>query len=205
MIHDRTLRIIRIMKEENMNATQFSEAIGIQRAAMSHILNGRNNPSVDVISKITERFKTVNPGWLLNGIGSIRIPSPSGEAKDNHHQWDENEIDLTANALPSSSNEKHSHQTLFDGLDDTQISSETQSQTSETDSEAFIPTESPTQKQVRAGEVVKPTENNTENAINEVIIYKEKPTKKIDKIVLFYSDQTYETFVRSTNAEDPHF
>ena len=78
MINDRTQRIISIMKEENMNSTQFAEAIGIQRAAMSHIMSRRNKPSADVLAKISERFDTINPGWLLTGTGDMRI-APDNE------------------------------------------------------------------------------------------------------------------------------
>lgn len=65
-------RILAIMKQEGMSPSRFAEEIGIQRAAMSHITSGRNNPSLDVITKILERFPAINPDWLLFGKGGIK-------------------------------------------------------------------------------------------------------------------------------------
>ena len=60
-------RINQIMEREGLNSSKFAEEIGIQRSAMSHILNGRNNVSLDVLMKILGRFTDVNTDWLLFG------------------------------------------------------------------------------------------------------------------------------------------
>ena len=44
-------RILKVMEREEMTPARFSEAIGIQRSAMSHIVSGRNNPSLDVLDR----------------------------------------------------------------------------------------------------------------------------------------------------------
>ena len=49
-------RILAVMEHEGLTPSKFAEAIGIQRSAMSHIISGRNNPSLDVLIKILERF-----------------------------------------------------------------------------------------------------------------------------------------------------
>ena len=59
------------MEQEKMTQAQFAAAIGIQRAAMSHIISGRNNPSLDVMQKILSCFPAVNPDWLLLGKGEM--------------------------------------------------------------------------------------------------------------------------------------
>lgn len=64
-------RIEHIMAKENMNATQFAAEIGIQTSTLSHILNGRNNPSLDVLKRILNRFRTINPDWLILGTGQM--------------------------------------------------------------------------------------------------------------------------------------
>ena len=43
----------------------------IQRSTLTHILRGRNNPSLDVVMKIHQRFKYVNLDWLLYGNGNM--------------------------------------------------------------------------------------------------------------------------------------
>ena len=58
-------RITQIMEREGLTPSKFAEAIGIQRSAMSHILNGRNNVSLDVLIKILDRFAYVDSDWLI--------------------------------------------------------------------------------------------------------------------------------------------
>jgi transcriptional regulator with XRE-family HTH domain len=64
-------RIRTLMTALNFNAGQFADEIGIQKSGMSHILTGRNNPSLDFIQKLLERFPDVNLEWLIMGKGSI--------------------------------------------------------------------------------------------------------------------------------------
>ena len=64
-------RILRIMEHEGISPSKFAEEIGIQRSAMSHIISGRNNPSLDVLTKIMQRFTYVDTDWLLFGKGSM--------------------------------------------------------------------------------------------------------------------------------------
>ena len=64
-------RITQIMEREGLTSSKFAEAIGIQRSAMSHILNGRNNVRLDVLIKILDRFTYVDSDWLLFGKGEM--------------------------------------------------------------------------------------------------------------------------------------
>ena len=64
-------RIRKVVEKEGINVNQFSKIIGVNRSTLSHILSGRNNPSVDVLEKILDNFPTVNTNWLLRGIGTI--------------------------------------------------------------------------------------------------------------------------------------
>lgn len=64
-------RIIKIIREEGFTSTKFAEEIGVQASSISHILSGRNNPSLDFIVKIIERFRGINPEWLLTGKGEM--------------------------------------------------------------------------------------------------------------------------------------
>jgi len=64
-------RIDKVMQMEGMNSAIFANAIGIQGSTLSHILNGRNNPSLSVLQSILNRFPNINPEWLIMGQGSI--------------------------------------------------------------------------------------------------------------------------------------
>lgn len=64
-------RIKIIMERENMASGAFAESIGIQQSTLSHILNGRNNPSLDVIMKIHQKYSDIKLEWLLYGQGNM--------------------------------------------------------------------------------------------------------------------------------------
>ncbi len=67
MIH----RIELILKTKNLTPTQFADAVGIQRSSLSHILSGRNNPSLDFVMKVITRFPDLQTDWLMFGKGPM--------------------------------------------------------------------------------------------------------------------------------------
>lgn len=70
-------RIQLILKVNNLTASRFADEIGVQRSSISHILSGRNMPSLDLIQKVLKRYPEIDPDWLLNGRGSmIKNPQP---------------------------------------------------------------------------------------------------------------------------------
>ncbi|MCQ2295629.1 MAG: helix-turn-helix domain-containing protein [Bacteroidales bacterium] len=75
-------RINLLLQAKNITARQFAEEIGIQPSGMSHILSGRNNPSLDFVMKVMKRWPEVNINWLMFGNGEMftnippTIPSP---------------------------------------------------------------------------------------------------------------------------------
>ena len=54
-----------------MNASSFADKIGVQRSSISHLLSGRNKPSLDFVMKIMDLFPEVNIYWILNGKGNL--------------------------------------------------------------------------------------------------------------------------------------
>ncbi|MBW4361854.1 helix-turn-helix domain-containing protein [Flavobacterium taihuense] len=58
-----------ILDYYSLNASSFADKIGVQRSSMSHLLSGRNKPSLDFILKIVEFFPDVDLYWILNGKG----------------------------------------------------------------------------------------------------------------------------------------
>lgn len=64
-------RINLLIKAKNITARQFAEQIGIQPSGMSHILSGRNNPSLDFVLKVVKRWPEVNINWLMLGKGEM--------------------------------------------------------------------------------------------------------------------------------------
>ena len=76
-------RINKVMEAKKLSPTQFAAAINIQRSTLSHILSGRNNPSLDFIIKVVETFPDINLDWLARGVGDMYKAKTSTEKPDN--------------------------------------------------------------------------------------------------------------------------
>ena len=144
-------RILKIMEREGLTPSKFAESIGIQRSAMSHIISGRNNPSLDVLLKILERFTYSD--WLLFG---------KGEMIREHVLTEPN---LFTNMLENRPN--------------VQVVAENRKE---------IGVEIPV--------------NIQKQPVVEQVICQEKPSKNVSKIMIFYSDNTFDTFVPEKNKKD---
>jgi transcriptional regulator with XRE-family HTH domain len=70
---DFTKRLKEIFEYYDLSASSFADQIDVGRASISHILSGRNKPSLDFVMKVVSNFKEVELYWLLNGKG--RFPS----------------------------------------------------------------------------------------------------------------------------------
>lgn len=64
-------RIQRFLQSENKSYAQFAEEIGVQASGISHILSGRNNPSLDFVVKMLTKYPALSSEWLLFGRGSM--------------------------------------------------------------------------------------------------------------------------------------
>ena len=146
-------RILTVMEHEGLTPSKFAEAIGIQRSAMSHIISGRNNPSLDVLVKILERFTYVDSDWLLFGKGNMI------------RQHVLTEPDLFTNTAIN----------LSDGQETPEY-----------------------RKEIRVETPV----NAPKPPVIEQIVYPEKASRNVSKIMIFYSDNTFETFTPEKNKKD---
>lgn len=64
-------RILEFLRAENKSSAQFAEEIGVQPSGISHILSGRNNPSLDFVLKMLEKYQFLSTDWLLFGKESM--------------------------------------------------------------------------------------------------------------------------------------
>ena len=91
-----------ILDYYSLNASSFADKIGVQRSSLSHLLSGRNKPSLDFILKILDVFPDVDLYWILNGKGTF----PKSELKSDpivaaptpiiNNQMASNQIEKTA-------------------------------------------------------------------------------------------------------------
>jgi transcriptional regulator with XRE-family HTH domain len=64
-------RILEFLKRENKTSAQFAEEIRVQPSGISHILSGRNKPSLDFVIKMLEKYTFLSTEWLMFGKGSM--------------------------------------------------------------------------------------------------------------------------------------
>ena len=72
-------RIEQVIKSMNLTARQFAAEIHVQPGTISNMMAGRNNPSLEVMKRIMERYPTLNPEWLIAGRGEMWRTIPGKE------------------------------------------------------------------------------------------------------------------------------
>ncbi len=86
-------RLEQILQYYGLTAAAFADKINVQRSSISHLLLGRNKPSLDFVLKVVKNFPEVNLYWFLNGKGTF----PSKDTPND-----------SASSNQSSSSKKHS-------------------------------------------------------------------------------------------------
>ncbi|MDR3137728.1 MAG: helix-turn-helix domain-containing protein [Tannerellaceae bacterium] len=157
-------RIIRIMETEGLTAARFAEAIGTQRATLSHILSGRNNASLEIAQKILDRFPKLSPDWLLRGAGDMyrREKQPLIHSS------------LFSNGLGFSEEQE-------------------------------VPPPSPYDNGVHNPPSRVETPNPSLHVVQEPppVSGLAQPQRRVTKIMIFYSDNTYDTFISEQTLDRP--
>ena len=80
-------RINKIIESEGLSKNEFALKLNVQRSNITHILDGRNRPSLDFIEKLIKAFPSISTDWLINGTGRMYkhavSPSLFPETEDN--------------------------------------------------------------------------------------------------------------------------
>ena len=177
-------RIVELIKFLELSPTAFADEIGIQRSGLSHIMKGRNKPSLDVVQKIVTRFPDINLAWLVNGIGNISSSTPSV-------------INLQQKQTQAVSKEPENpfKNTLFDAVPQ-EANGKEEVQPVKNNGfthEDFVVKENPAP---RVAEKAPVTTSQQSFSTQQPNIPPVSPGKNIDKILIFYTDNTFEEFSR---------
>ncbi len=70
-------RLRTIIKVNNLTPSSFADKVGVQRSGVSHILNGRNRPSMDFLVRVLKEFPRVDAAWLITGESPRNEPGNS--------------------------------------------------------------------------------------------------------------------------------
>ena len=101
-------RIAHIIRAKNLTAAEFAMPLGIQPSNISHLLAGRNNPSLDFVKKLKETFPEYNLEWIIFGKGPVTVsepfvePAPTIKETESQPQEKTKEIVLEQNLFDSS-------------------------------------------------------------------------------------------------------
>ena len=76
-------RLAHILRAKNLTASQFAELMEIQPSNVSHLLNGRNKPSLDFLIKIKDVFPEYSFDWIIMGKKPITINEPNPTTTNN--------------------------------------------------------------------------------------------------------------------------
>ena len=109
-------RIEEIRSNHQLSAAAFASKIGVQRSAMSHILSGRNKPSLEFLMKVYEAFDEVTLEWLILGP-----PTPT-DPKNKNYLFDSMKVEnehqqIRPIAYPKSEKMKPQKQSIISNLE----------------------------------------------------------------------------------------
>ncbi|WP_312750672.1 helix-turn-helix domain-containing protein [Epilithonimonas hominis] len=166
-------RITKVIEFSELSPAEFAEEIGVQRSSISHIISGRNKPSLDFITKIKSKFPDIEWNWLITGTGEMLISKEEAKIaeKQNYKQEDK----PVKKSLPD----------LFSLINDEQFGyTETEDKVKKTVMrESDISAPVPERNKINDSQ---PLENISKKQISD--------PKKIRRIVFFYDDGTFETY-----------
>lgn len=151
-INDR-IRILLHFKK--LTATQLAEILDVQRSGISHVLSGRNKPSLDFVMKIVQAFPDVSYDWLISGKGDLSESEKRQKEEENTIVTPEKDTNVTNRESDTDTDVTHSE------MDNTPDRSSSQL-----------------------------TDNQSKKS-------EQKSVRTIEKVVVFYSDNTFEEFTPS--------
>ena len=174
--------------------TQFADNCKIARPTLSQLLNGRNKKvSDELIGKIHEAYPELSVLWLMFGEGNMRYTNP--------------EISITATAQNKNS--------IFDFEHDSPIPPKEEKETPridfnynivDGDSDSFLQDEvdkaatyDTTTQFSRDNESNNTSDENVQKI--EAQAYRSNTSRKIINIIIYYSDNSFESFVPN-NKQD---
>lgn len=211
-------RILLLMKARGMNPTQFADEIGVQRSSISHILSGRNNPSLDIITKILNRFSDVDSNWLVLGKGSLVAKSAQESMAEKNIEFSkpsETKISEFSDSLFDDIQEEKPMNLSNNNIEDLKRKIEMLEHSASFEKEEVkhvneninsfkeVNTIIQPNNEINVSKEVEPlnpvlSSNQNANNIELTVNQNKKEDKiRVTKIMIFYSDSTFEEFTKN--------
>lgn len=174
-------RFTKILEYSGFTASEFADEIDVQRSSISHIISGRNKPSLEFIVKIKNRFPEISWDWIILGQGGML----------------QNNSALSTSESKINLEEENSSPDLFTLIDEdykNEIFIQENLQ-KETTRESNTPFPTPKKEKISDSQRLEVQEDISEvqNIVNQSIT--NSPTEnKIKRIVFFYENGKFEAF-----------
>ena len=184
-------RLQLLLQNNNISASKLAEILEVQPSGISHILSGRNNPSMEFIVKCLNAFPDVNPEWFIMGSGpmyksALVTPTeqlPQDSDHKNTHKHVNNDVKSDTKHTTRNDDNFTSFNTLFDLPQSTDYNQE---------QHKIIPSSSsskPAKKQ--PAPIIPGLDGGQQHSGERAAV---GSPKKITKVMIFYSDRTVESF-----------
>ncbi len=174
-------RLKYFMEQMGVSVTQFADNTGIQRSSMSQILSGRNQKiSIITIGKIYEAYPNLSLTWLLSGKGAMLVDGELPRVSDTPAGEGEKETV----AQPSGTGQ--ALLTLF--------SNESVINADERATPEKYATENSSKNEDKTDYPIEKEEERRRQVVNVEALPSELKNKRVVKIMIFYSDNTFEAF-----------
>ena len=160
-------RIRSILEESQLTPSEFAVAIGTSRSNLTHLLSGRNQPSFSLLEKLLKAFPQVRTEWLVTGMGDMLR--------------DEDDFAQTVEAMSQQMPTPH---TQFEMNFDVEEENEPSGTTDEVTSSEV--NNNKTSRPIWADNI--PPKKRLQRGSQR------QPLKKVQKIVYFYTDNTFDEY-----------
>lgn len=190
-------RLCKFIETSGLSTSQFADKAGIPRPSMSQMLHGRNKSlNNHVLSKLNDAFPELNIVWLLFGRGEMRSNTNIEISEPQKSLFTTNHIEHSIKNQQLNSN--YPDAADFEQFDQNNVNGSKETNSA---SEKLFPNINRTESQKQPISSIRETKD-TEiitKMINSRVIENE-PAKKIASIIVLYTDNSFETFLPSTDS-----
>lgn len=183
-------RIKELITDQGLSNKDFAQSIDVAPAIISHVLSGRNNPSLHLIQQITNVYTNVNLDYLLNGKGSMYEDQQLKDYKANEPIDTKLAADVDKAKQVSSKDEAAS--SSFGLPPGARYVSEPSGAPIPYSTEA--PNERPISEPTDKQEPEHPKEKRDSELTNVYTNVNPEPEKEIDRIIIFYRDRSFREY-----------
>lgn len=209
-------RIELLLRIKDVTASKFAEMLGVQPSNISHILSGRNKPSLDFIIKVVEAFPDISLDWLIFGKGNMysQMNAISAEKEIEQLKLEVEKLNKTSNDFDLFSQldtinenpktvDNSEEKIIHEKLEDLKVEKSEEIVIQNNEDEASKAEESKENISIENNEKIQPSVIEDKVSVSEENIQSQKENKVSEnlalfsksqpsKIILIYEDESFE-------------